>query len=216
MYPLLFDLAIDILAILFDRVVGQGLISRVAKNHKDNDVSILQYADDTILLFQDDLAQARNVKRILSLLEIMSGVKINFCKTEVICVGMEEDRIKQFEEILTCRRGTLPFKHLGIPVDEKRLRVSDWNPSIGKVEKRMGGWLGKLLNIVGRTTLINSPLTSLVLYMLSFYGLPSRVKKKLDRPRASLLSSGDKDKQKYHLVAWDKVCRPKDLGGLGI
>lgn len=28
--------------------------------------------------------------------------------------------------------------------------------------------------------------------------------------------SGEKEKQKYHLVAWSAVCGPKDLGGLGI
>ena len=67
MSPLLFDHAVDNLAILFDKAVEKGLISGLAKNHKDNDVSILQYVDDTILLFLDDLDQARNVKRILTL-----------------------------------------------------------------------------------------------------------------------------------------------------
>ena len=73
MSPLLFDLAIDILAVLFDRAMDNNLIKGLAKNHKENDVSILQYADDTIILFQDDLEQPKNVKRILSLFEIMSG-----------------------------------------------------------------------------------------------------------------------------------------------
>lgn len=157
-----------------------GLVCGLAKDHKDNDVCILQYADDTILLFQDNLEQDKNVKRILSLFEIMSGLKINFHKSEVICVGLEENRIKLFEDILTCKRGNLPFRCLGIAVDEHRLKDSDWNPSINKTERRMGGWLGRFLNMAGRMTLINSSLTSLVLFMLSFYGLPKGVKKRLD------------------------------------
>ena len=146
----------------------------------------------------------------------MSGLKINFHKSEVICVGLEDDRAKLFEEILTCKRGALPFKYLGIPVDDHRLKNSDWNPSVNKTEKRMGGRLGRFLNMAGCTTLINSSLTSLVLFMLSFYELPKGVKKRLDRPRANFLWSGEGNKHKYHLIAWEKVCRPKDLGGLGI
>lgn len=68
----------------------------LAKHHREGDVVILQYADDTILLFQNDLDQAKNVKRILGMFELMVGLKINFYKSEVICVGMEEDRIYFF------------------------------------------------------------------------------------------------------------------------
>lgn len=53
--PLLFDLVLDVLAILIGRVVYQGLVTGQAKNQREGDVAILQYADDTILLFQDDL-----------------------------------------------------------------------------------------------------------------------------------------------------------------
>ena len=123
MSALPFDLAVDNLSTMFDRAFEGCLVSGLAKNHKENDVCIMQYADDTILLFQDDLVQASNVKRILSLFEIMSGLKINFHKSEVICVGLEDNRIKLFEEILTCKRGDLPFKYLGIPVDEHRLKI---------------------------------------------------------------------------------------------
>ena len=62
MSPLLFDLVVDILAILFDRAVEQGLITGLAKNLKEKVAAILQYADDTILLSQDDSLRLEMLK----------------------------------------------------------------------------------------------------------------------------------------------------------
>jgi hypothetical protein len=133
--PILFDLTADVLAILVKRAVEQGLIAGLASKNSTG-VSILQYADDTILLFEDNLEQARNLKFLLCLFEEMSGLKINFHKSEVYCLGRAKDRVRQFEEILTCKSGDLPMKYLGIPIDEKRLSVSRWNPIIEKFGKK--------------------------------------------------------------------------------
>ena len=103
----------------------------------------MQYANDTILPLQDNLGQARNLKYLLCLFELMSGLKINFHKSEVIGIELDADRINLFEEMFTCKNGELLMKYLGILVDEKRLKNSDWNPSVGKMEKRMGCWLGR-------------------------------------------------------------------------
>ena len=48
----------------------------------DGGVSILQYADDTIIFMEHDLAKARNMKLVLCLFEQLTGLKINFHKSE--------------------------------------------------------------------------------------------------------------------------------------
>lgn len=50
-------------------------------------LSILQYAGDTILLLEDDLFNVRNMKFILCVFEQISGLKINFHKSEIFCLG---------------------------------------------------------------------------------------------------------------------------------
>jgi hypothetical protein len=59
------------------------------------DDTILQYADDTILLIQDDAQQAVNLKLLLYIFESMSGLKINFEKSEVMMI-LEDDTKKNF------------------------------------------------------------------------------------------------------------------------
>jgi hypothetical protein len=108
------------------------------------------------------------------------------------------------------------MKYLGIPIDEKRIKNSDWNGPIGKIEKKLGSWIGKCMSIAGRTILINSSITSITLYMLSFYRLPVGVGKKFSTLSSNFLWGDEPEKKKYHLVGWSDVCLPKDQGGLGV
>jgi hypothetical protein len=64
--------------------------------------------------------------------------------------------------------------------------------------------------------LINSVLSSLALFMLSFYEVPKEILHKLDFYRSTFFWQGDDHKKKYRLVKWGVICRPKDQGRLGV
>jgi hypothetical protein len=59
----------------------EGVISHLV----DGGLSILQYADDTILCMEHDLEKARNLKFILAVFEQLSSLNINFHKSELFC-----------------------------------------------------------------------------------------------------------------------------------
>jgi hypothetical protein len=48
------------------------------------------------------------------------------------------------------------------------------------IKKRLSSWKGKHLSVGVRLTLINSVLSSLPMYMMSFFSIPKEVLKKLD------------------------------------
>jgi hypothetical protein len=62
------------------------LVVGFADNIIPRGIAMLQYADDTILLIQDDLEQARNLKLMFYIFEAMYGLKINFEKSEVMMI----------------------------------------------------------------------------------------------------------------------------------
>lgn len=64
--------------------------------------------------------------------------------------------------------------------------------------------------------LINSSLTNVPLYMISFYRLLVEVRERIDFYRRMFLWQEDQGIRKYHLVNWQEICFPKDQGGLGI
>jgi hypothetical protein len=62
----------DGLAMLIRKAQTEGLVKGLVPHLMDGGVSILQYANDTILLLDDDLENARNIKFILYLFEQIS------------------------------------------------------------------------------------------------------------------------------------------------
>jgi hypothetical protein len=56
------------------------LIEGVIPHLVDGGLSILQYANDTILFMEHDLEKARNLKLTISASEQVSGLKINFIR----------------------------------------------------------------------------------------------------------------------------------------
>jgi hypothetical protein len=146
----------------------------------------------------------------------MSGLKINFHKTEIICLGNSVDREHLYADIFTCPHSGLPMKYLGVPIDNKKLCKSLWSPIVEKIESKLGSWQGRFLSLGGRLVLINSSLTNVPLYMLSMYKSPKCVLKKMDIFRKILLWQGGHNHKKYHLAEWNLVCSPKNMGGLGV
>ena len=85
--PFLFNLAAECLTKMMTSAQKNGLVKGLASDLIKDGVGILQYADDTVICFKHDIDKAVNLKLLLYLFELMSGLKINFLKSEVLCVG---------------------------------------------------------------------------------------------------------------------------------
>jgi len=207
--PILFNLVADMLAILVSRAQNCGQFRGLVPNLVEGGLSILQYADDTILLMEDDLEEARNLKLVLVAFEKLSGLKINFHKSELFCFGEAKGKGKEYVELFGCVEGSFPFKYLGIPLLYRKLSNKHWCAIEERFQKKLSSWKGKLLSSGGRLVLINSVLTSLPMFMMSIFAIPKGVRKRLDYYR-------DDHKKKYRLAKWSILCKPRCTGGLGI
>ena len=63
----------------------------------------LKYADDTMLLFEPDDHSIASMKLLLLAFEILSGLKINFLKSEVITIGMGDQDSVRVANLLNCK-----------------------------------------------------------------------------------------------------------------
>ena len=100
--PLLFNIAADALAKMITTAQENDFFTGLVPEYVEKGVAVLQYADDTILCLQDDIEGARNMKLLLYLFENMSGLKINFNKSEVAMVGEDEGKTLIYSEMFNC------------------------------------------------------------------------------------------------------------------
>jgi hypothetical protein len=102
---MLFNIVADMLAIMIERAKADGLIEGVIPHLVDGGLSILQYADDTILFMEHDLEKAQNLKLILSAFEQLFGLKINFHKSELFYFGEAQDEVNAYADLFGCGQG---------------------------------------------------------------------------------------------------------------
>jgi hypothetical protein len=210
--PLLINLAVDALANMLEKAKMAGVIKCVIPDLIEG-VTHLQYVDDTVIFLEANDECVTNLKFILYCFEKMSGLKVNFHKSEVIVLGVSKEESTRIANCFNYKEGELPMKYLGILVTTAKLYTVDLMYVGLKVEKRLPAWQGLLMSSSGKSILIESSLSSLPNYNMGVYLLPEEVHHKMDSARANFY--WDLGKKKYHMVKWANLARPRNFGGLG-
>jgi len=146
----------------------------------------------------------------------VSGLRVNFHKSEVGSVDISQLDKFLFSKCLNCRQMDLPFKYLGMVVGGNHRRVEFWNPIIDKIRSRLASWKGRLLSMAGRLCLIKSVLSSLPLFYQSFFKVPINVCNHIRRIQAKFLWGWSYERRKIAWVNWRTICNPIDVGGMGV
>ena len=84
-----------------------------------------------------------------------------------------------------------------------------------KIEKKLSGWKRLYLSKGGRLMLLKSTLLSLPTYFVSLFTIPKAVTARLESIQRNFIWGSSEGSFKYPLVAWEKVCLPVEMGGLG-
>lgn len=134
--------------------------------------AVLQYADDTLIVHKGDLAGASLLKNILDQFASMSGLHINYAKSTLVPIHMDEQLVNSCVEVVECRREGFPQPYLGLPLSVNKLPLSAFTPYIQKTDRYLSSWQANLLNPMGRAVLINSVLDSQLVYFISSLQLP--------------------------------------------
>ena len=203
---------------MMDKAVTEGQLSGFSVGTFTGDhlqVSHLLFVDDTLVMCDVDIDQMLFLRLILSWFEIVSGLKINLDKSELVPVGVVPN-FEMLVDALGCKQGSLPMKYLGLPLGAKWKDRAVWNPIIEKVERRLARWKRLYLSKWERLTLIKSTLSNLPTYLLTLFPIPADIAYHIEQLQRNFLWGGLGDDSKRHLVNWSKVCSPIQSRGLAI
>ncbi|GKV02024.1 hypothetical protein SLEP1_g14511 [Rubroshorea leprosula] len=129
---------------------------------------------------------------------------------------LEVEDISEWAKSLNYVVGAVPFKYLRIPVEANPKKLSTWAPVIDCLRHKLSNWKCESLSFGGRIVLLNAILSSILVYFFSTMRAPKKVSNLLALIQRRFLWGGKEGYRKIAWVSWEKVCRSRKEGGLGV
>ena len=101
-------------------------------------VSHLLFAGDTLILRNLEVSQLGYLRCIIVLFEMMSGLKINLCKSVFIPFG-EVPELNNLAQLFDCGVDSLPSSYLGLPFGASFKSKVVWKPVVERFRKKLAG-----------------------------------------------------------------------------
>ncbi|RVW26534.1 hypothetical protein CK203_103812 [Vitis vinifera] len=99
------------------------------------------------------------LKSVLLVFGHISGLKVNFDKSNIYGINVEQNRLSRLAELLDCKALGWPILYMGLPLGGNPKACGFWDPMIERISRRLDGWQKAYLSFGGRITLIQSCLT---------------------------------------------------------
>ncbi|KAM0857846.1 hypothetical protein ACQ4PT_048211 [Festuca glaucescens] len=174
------------------------------------------YADDVVVFAKPSKMEAMAIRDILECFGSASGLLVNYAKSSTAPIRCDDHLVQEVTSVLRCPVAVLPCKYLGLPLSLSKLRKQEVQPILDRLANKLSSWKAKLLSKDGRVVFVQVIMTSSLIYPLLALDLDLWVLKFVDKLRRGFLWTGSEDARGGScLVAWNQVCQPKHLDGLG-
>jgi len=137
LFPFLFIIMSEVLSRMLQNAANKGLFKGPSVGVDKIMLTHLQFADDTLMFCEADLHYLSLIKELLLSFQVFSGPAINYDKSALIVLGMDDKWAKSATDMLGCLKVQLPIKYLGIPLGANMRKTSSWHCIIEKVYQRL-------------------------------------------------------------------------------
>jgi len=169
-----------------------------------------------ILCAEASVAQILIIRRVLEQFCEASGQNVSLEKSKIVFsnnVSRDMERLISGESGIGCTREL--GKYLGMPILQKRMNKETSGEVLEHVSSSLAGWKSRSLSLAWRITLTKAVLSTIPVHVMSAIILPVATLDSLDCLSHNFLWGSTLEKKKKHLLAWNKICQPKDEVGVG-
>ncbi|CAI8598593.1 unnamed protein product [Vicia faba] len=104
----------------------------------------------------------------------------------------------------------------GLSVGGNHMNLIFWKPITNSLKSKLSSWKEIFLSIGGRVTLLNTVLSNLPIYQLSFYKISVKTVQEITAIQRKFMWQGVADKEGVVWISWDTICKSRDDGSLGV
>ncbi|XP_060194938.1 uncharacterized protein LOC132624130 [Lycium barbarum] len=158
------------------------------------------FREDTIIFASADKVSSQVIMKILKEYEGFSGGW-----------GVESRSTANYRFL----QSGVSITYLGCPIFHARMQKLFYKELMKKVRDELQVWKGKLLFAGGKAVLTSSVLQSIPIYLLSIMVPPKCVIQDLYKLFNRFFWQTKEEGRGKHWSAWEKICNPKNEGGLG-
>jgi hypothetical protein len=160
--------------------------------------------------------EANKLNSILSDFVEASGMTLNLDKSKIYFFKTPIGVQNHIFRLLGIPNISLPSNYLGIPLTGASTRSISWDNLLLSISNRLNNWTFRPLDIAARLVLLKSILQTLSTYLFTALAAPKQVIRAIRNLQRSFLWHGHQPNKKWVPIGWDKLCTPKNMGGMGL
>jgi hypothetical protein len=215
--PFLFIMATEVLSRLLLRAENASHIHSIKAARGCPPSTCLMFANDLLLFTRSSHEELGAVLNCLEIYQSWSGQVVNTQKSSIFFNHNLNSGIKR----TLCNRsgfktGDPSSKYFGLPLAFNRSKKHLFENVVEKIKAKTQGWKCKVLSQAARITLAQSVLSLIPMYSMTSISLPKSICSQIDTSIRNFIWGYTDSGRVYPPFSWNKVCKPKQAGGLGL
>ncbi|XP_010684473.1 uncharacterized protein LOC104899030 [Beta vulgaris subsp. vulgaris] len=192
-------------------------LNGVSVGHSGVRIPFLTFSYDTMIFAKASESSCRLIRAILNKYFSHSGQLVNYHKSSFQVTSNISNYMKaNFANVLVMVESQDLGEYLRYPIITSRVTKETFGKVASKVTNQLPKWKANSRSQAGRLVLIQSNLTTKDNYQMQSFYLPKSILTSLDKTYRIFFWNKDASNASTNLIGWDRICKPKCFGGLGL